>query len=200
MTYSTAFAQDGARLLSRPVRVLWDGWETDTMRLQQGGWEINAEQDISRHTVRLLMRNQRNQMFALTNEAPLDFFRAHSDPRIVEALTFQIVHMAGHMTIQAMMNPMAFKPIDAKPQIIMATPKNIEDFDIFATPLVRTKEIIVAEPSVADLLEQIIAKQDPARKAYFTKKVHEGRQPGAEVFAGPRQKFHAQIISIQEAA
>ncbi len=47
----------GPRILSRPLRVHWAGWETDTYRLQRSGWKISAMQDVRGNRLQMAFRH-----------------------------------------------------------------------------------------------------------------------------------------------
>lgn len=38
---------DGSQLLQVPLRLVWQGWDTDTYSLRQSGWTLRAEQNMS---------------------------------------------------------------------------------------------------------------------------------------------------------
>jgi hypothetical protein len=63
---------------------------------------------------------------------------------------------------------------------------------IFAVPLVRTEEIIVEPQDVAAMLEQIRRMQSPE----MTEIRQRERQRERQHEAGPREVFHAQILSF----
>lgn len=62
----------------------------------------------------------------------------------------------------------------------------------FAGPLIRTSEIIIPEESVPELLERILKLQQPARMDRIREELRGERRR--------EQKFHAQIISMQDVA
>ncbi len=194
------FKDDERMFLSRPVRIRWDGWESNTLKLQQAGWEFSVEQDMSMHGVRLFMRNSRCEMYGSTSTISMDLFEAHRDPRYLDSMHFEVGHMASRLTVQVHNEyPLTAAPVDMQPVITTwGEIKTLEEFGIFAVPLVRTEGIYLDEASVPKLMETILEAQDPAKKKYFEDKVREQRLPGATSPIGyePRQKFHAQIISL----
>lgn len=185
---------DGPRVLSRPHKVWWDGWETTTTRLQQGGWEISAEQEVYRNGIRLALRNQRCQMYGLTDVVSFDFYGGRYG--LDAPLEFRVAHMASRFSVQTMGDFSQFKPIDAMPQIVNTEIKSIDDLGIFATPLVRTEEIIVEPQTVEALLAQIKKIQAPEQAAIRARQRLRENREGMMIDAIPRQRFHAQILSI----
>ena len=73
--------------------------------------------------------------------------------------------------------------------------RSLDDLAHFAVPLTRTNEIILPEENVDELLQRILALQQPGRTEHFRQQLRENRE-GMRLDAVPRQKFHAQILSI----
>lgn len=180
------------RVLSRPMRVVWDGWETTTTQLQQRGWELTAEQDFRYRAIRLAMRNRTQRMYGVTDLLPYDFFDQGFVRGYGAQPVFQVVYMASEIVANVPVDFSKFAAIDAMPQFVNSERKSIEDFGIFATPLVRTEEIIVEPQTVASLLEQIKKLQVPEQAAIRQR--NRARDVGES--PRPREQFHAQILSI----
>lgn len=182
-------------LLSRPVRLHWAGWETTTTRLQQAGWSLSAEQDMREGRMRIALRHQGYQLYGITERVDHDYFH---DPVYEQqrSLELRVAHMASRLTAEFVETGLpSFAPIDATPQFFRRERTSIEDFAHFAPPLVRTKEIILPEEGVAELMERILKLQEPAKVEYLKRTLAADRA-GLMIEAHPRQKFHAQILSI----
>lgn len=171
------------QLLSRPHRVLFQGFESTTTALQQAGWRLAAEQDMYRMTIRLLMNFEPARLYLMSEANSLDFYQYRGDMPLV----FRVRQATSHLQVMET-GPFDFRAIDATPQMVSVSRKNIEDFGIFAAPLVRTEEILVEPSSVAECLDLIRRLQSPALA-----EVRE-RNRGRE--AMNQQKFHAQILSV----
>lgn len=193
--------RDNERLLkSIPIRTEMLGMQSTTARMQQAGWEFTAEQQIHNMTVRLIARHQQAHMYAMSETIDINFFEAASTPGMLASVVFNFPYVASHLRVEVQTPSMNFKPIDAMPQFTYGREvKDVEDFGIFATPLVRTNEIIVPEESVGDLLNRILEYQEPTKSEYFKHKLR-NRCEGEDITAQPQQKFHAQVISISDAA
>jgi hypothetical protein len=189
------------RLLSRPVKLHWAGWTADTLSLQQAGWALSAHQDIARMQMAIALRHP-------TYGSGVS---AHVDWHFMEDWDhYQRISKVGHipdLPVHVLGRPVhietmntdwsAFEPIDAKPQMFDVARRtgNLEDFVHFAPSLARTKEIIIPEQSVPELMERILQLQQPDREARIRKDIM--RNPdGYELSGVPRQKFHAQILSL----
>lgn len=178
-------------LLSEPVRVHWAGWETTTLALQQAGWALSAQQDVAMGRLRIALKHAEYRVIGMTETLEFDFIEHSRHPNMRGVvLRAQLAHQ---MHVQLMERELSFKPIDASPMMEFRERRSLDDLVLFAPSLVRTQEIIVPEPSVAELLEQILKLQEPAKNEYFKQLVAEERP---QWDAKPRQKFHAQILSL----
>jgi hypothetical protein len=192
------------RVLSEPAVVWWAGFRSDTLRLQQAGWEIAAEEDVAYNCIRLILRHQNMRLYALTNEVEYNYRALMVDPGCRSALEFNVVAAAPKFEVHrfAGIGPVEFenfRQIDAQPQVAQNVEiKSLDDFRIFATPLTRTEEIIVEPRTVSAMLEQIRKMQVPEQERIRQKERLAARRAGESVDAGPRQQFHAQIISLAE--
>lgn len=150
------------------------------------------------------MRHEQMQCTAITNS--VDFYRQSmlthqyaGDPRTDSRLEFHVVRMAqlGRMAIEHDLHHMpVFDLIDAKPQMTVREIRNIEDMGIFATPLVRTQELIVEESEVSAILAKLVEAQKPEQERIRDRQRLRERRDGLDLGAEPQMKFHAQILSI----
>ena len=177
------------RLLSRPCRVIFAGWESTTTQLQQAGWQLSAEQNFNVMTVRIALRFEPARLFMIAEAQPWQFLRDSE-----EVPEFHIRHAATDMHIHLTERSFDFRPFDAAPQIAATQCQSIEDFGIFAPCLARTDEIIVEPATVAGLLEQIKSLQAPELAA-IRERNRQAERRGANAPI-QQQRFHAQIVSI----
>lgn len=190
------WGQDAGRILSRPLRVRWQGWESTTTRLQQGGWELAMNEDFQRMALRMTMRHQGHRMYGISNVINFDFFRYSSTVENLDHVVLEILHMGSDLIINLAETQFSFQAIDAFPQYTETVRKRIEDFGFFATPLVRTNELIVDPARIGEILEQIKAAQVPEQEAIRQRNTLRMRREGILLDAIPHQAFHAQILSI----
>lgn len=182
---------------SRPVRLHWAGWETDTYRLQREGWQLSAHQDMARYGMQIALRSPHGDAHAVTQFLPME--RLHDMPQFGAVDLGARVIMARDVNMHVNELP-RFDAIDAMPQMVpRSSLHKLSDWAHFApSPLVRNNPIIVPEESVADLMERILKLQQPDRTARIQAAL---RNPeGYDVRALPEQKFHAQIISFNQRA
>ena len=184
------------RLLSKPTPVTWAGFESNTLRLQQAGWEFSAEQCMASMRTRFLMRHQAMRFHGCSAYVDTDFFRGPGD-QSWRQIQFPIQWMTGG-DVRVYDNFDLCQPVDMQPQMLQKV-TSMEDMALFAgASLARTNEIIVDPDSVADMLARISDLQDPARKEHFLQMTKEASREGRSMdgIIQPRQNFHAQIISL----
>jgi len=188
------------RILSKPIPVHWAGFESNTLKLQNAGWEFSAEQSMENLQSRILIRHQAYQMHGCSAFVATNFFGLQRGDEW-DGIRFPIQWMtSGGVQVHRIQdNLSAFAAVDMQPQLqCQHEIKNIEDMALFAgVSLARTKEVIVDPATVPDLMAQILEMQTPARKEYYDEKVRLARQVGRRIDeVNPRQKFHAQILSL----
>lgn len=88
----------------------------------------------------------------------------------------------------------AYAPVDAVPQFLGREVRNLEDMVHFAPSLARTRELYVPEENVEELMKRILDLQQPTRIERIKQSLRD--QDGQMIDARPRQKFHAQILSL----
>lgn len=187
------------RILSRPVRLHWAGWETDTVRLQQNGWQLSAEQDVYRNEMRLAIKHESARVYGISSRVPWEYMAELQHFQGVPTLPMQYMAARAEI-IHHETGPLAFAPIDAMPQIATARRVHMDDFAHFAAPLARTQQIIIPDEDVTALMDRILKLQDPARMERIREEVRRSNDPGSHYTAQRQQRMHAQIISFPRAA
>lgn len=183
------YGYDDKYLASRPMRLHFAGWETDTYRLQQNGWQLSAVQDPYYDCIQVAFQHPEYRMRGITNKIRREYDMMYSGHGIETAC-----HLAtDFISHTASIAPFTkFQPIDAEPQF-METRQYMSQNMVFAPNLARTQEIIVPEQSVDDLLNMMIERQAANRAELIRKRV---REQGQHVDFSPRTNVHAQIVSI----
>jgi len=184
---------DGPRILSRPVKLHWAGWETDTARLQQAGWQISADQRFDRDTMQIAVSHMGGARGVSEISAWRCAERYPWDERPMEAsLSMRLAQQVKFEHFGAGFP--SFSAVDAMPQLRECQIKTLDDLAHFAPQMVRTEQLLVPEESVDDLLSRILEKQQAAKTAYFRE------QMAREGAALPQHRFAAQIIAFKDAA
>ena len=184
-------------LASQPWKLHFAGWETDTYRLQQAGWQLSAVQDPYYDAMQIAFNHPEYRIRGISNRinhydarSYMGFGGMRDGPRYLETQA----HLASDFVMHtASVAPFGkFKPIDAEPQL-MDMRQMMSQNMVFAPNLARTQEIIVPEQSVDDLLNMMLEKQAANRAELIRKRV---RQQGELIDFQPRTQVHAQIVSI----
>lgn len=183
-------------VLSYPVKVIFAGWESDTLRLQQSGWNLSVRQRPDYLGYELAITNQTLGLYAFSDESRFDGpFYQHGVPPsgrdLVPFIIRQVVNrgstiMTMDMTVQSVNE---FSPIDARPMVNSDNFMKVEDLNIWR-PL--AEEIYVEEVNmtVLDHLQAIKDLQAPDQ-ARIRERVLRDRE--AEVVT------HANIVSLRSA-
>ena len=183
------------RILSRPLKIYWAGWETTTWQLQKCGWSLSAYQDIQGSRLQLAFRHGGLMLEGITSVIPFQYERAMDlrERDYIDSLVLGIERMIGETVLVRQTSiggvSSSFSPIDAEQRYTEEKITRLEDLAHFAGSLIRTNEIIVPEESVPELLERIIKLQQPDRIERIKEELRGERRP--------EQKFHAQIISLR---
>jgi hypothetical protein len=149
-------------MLSRPVRLRWAGWESNTLRLQQAGWQLSAAQDVCRQRMRLALRHPQQGCEGISSMAEWHYMRDHS--YLDHLLLPAALRFGPTVYVTEMPSPdVTWSAIDAQPQL-RPEAKRLGDFVHFA-PV--PKPIIVPADTVPDLMERILKLQQPARETHF---------------------------------
>lgn len=184
------------------MAVHWLGWETDTYRLQQAGWELSVEELFDRNTMRLAINHPRARVQGMSTRATWDYYgggyAAFSDHERHEAVLEMRVMGQQVLIEHSMMGPMDFHPIDAQPSFTTSQRSTLEDLAHFQRAPVRSSKLLVlSDASVDQLLERALELQEPAKQAYFEEQVRKDRQGGLIL---PQHDFRCSIVSLRDAA
>lgn len=148
------------RILSRPMKLIWAGWETDTLKLQQAGWELSAQQDYAMDMLRIAMRHKHLNVVGMSNG--IDYRQVVHAP-LNTAPFYDAVNLGISYRIEQQclnFSPEAFNPIDATPRMTDRTIHHLEELQIFKTVNQDAKEIYLSEASMSDILNVALSKQD----------------------------------------
>ena len=180
-------------LASQPWKLHFAGWETDTYRLQQNGWQISAMQDPYYDSMQIAFQHPEHRVRGISSRVrqwDVRNMRGVSLSPYMEAHAQLASDFISHTASVAPFDK--FQPIDAEPQF-METRQRMSENMVFAPNLARTQEIIVPEQSVDDLLNMMLDRQAANRAELIRKRV---RQQGEMIDFNPRTQVHAQIVSI----
>ncbi len=172
-----------------PIRVWWDGWESDTIRLAHAGWEFSAQQDPYRRSTRLAMRH--GKMHGLSQAVDMCAVEQYDWNTNSCGLIFKMDWIASDIMVHIQdTSPMTFRPVDVLSPLDYSRGIRFQDAVPFATPVDEPEHIVVAEPTIAEMLSKIRDMQEPDRLERVHKEAKESRIITTT---------HAKIVSINGA-
>lgn len=177
-------------VMSRPAEVHFAGFRSDTYTLQQAGWRLAMEQDVRSGMLRMLMHHRDVDLHMVAADIRHNFMdmRLNREAHPV----FKIIRVARVLeSVRLNLDFASFHVIDATPVMRIENPRRIEDFTLFAAPLVRTEEIIIEPQSVAECLERIKALQAPNLA-----EIRERSRRRERLEPSNQTRFHAQILTL----
>ncbi len=157
------------RIENRLVNLVFCGWESNTYRLQQQGWQVSVSERPDQMDIQMALKHPGLSMYGLTERFNYQRMREMEDMQRHSGISLQIVRMETDMQIQRPMmmaqevvapDMKGFVPVDARPSVVFKEKTHIDDFRIFR-PLAQHKQIIVPEQSVSELMAQIHKMQSP---------------------------------------
>ena len=184
------------RVISPIINLNFEGWQSNTLVLQQCGWEISSQQDHYGMNLRLALRNQKCHLVFYSNQIDFSVHQFDSGRFNKTAPINQVVSENTTIMIQGLRGGGDFlqnyNPIDAIPQIVEMKEISYKDIDIFKKSITRTDEIIVNPEEVGMWMRKIKESQSPKQKE-IRENIRRGR---LNLEAVPEHTVHAQIISL----
>ena len=187
------------RILSRPIGVWWMGFESNTMKLQQHGWEIAAEYSMYGDNYRLLFRHNEMHLYAITHAERLEHMITRPEYDLERLPVFRVQGVVPQIEVIRMMDDLSsFQQIDAQPCMTKEEITRVEDMNIFRVPMERAEEIVVdkADMTVIEHLEAIKKLQQPRQKEIRQRMV----SAGESIDISERTEVIANIVNFHRRA
>lgn len=155
------------RTYNPPIPVRFAGFESNTLRLQESGWDLSVERMQNRDSMRLALRHERAGLYAITRDVStmcmMDMARGGDWWKMIE---FEVIWCGsgGRFHIMPQMGALNFKPVSGIPEFDECEYKDVDFRDAIPFRTINAdpaSEIIVAPDSVPELLEMILKLQDP---------------------------------------
>ena len=185
-------------LQSTPFKIVWAGFESDTLRLQNNGWTLAIEDRcdflFSRHEVRFILRHEMLNLYAYTFVNSFDFsdLTAYMG-QYKDHLKFSIQVIAKDVVFNSMTMPFkmdAITEVDCRPEFVQINNQNLSGLGIFKT-LIKPDNALIVEPHrISELLQKIVEAQAP-NQAEIREKLK--RSDARNQY---HQTLHAQILSV----
>lgn len=194
-------------VIKNPImKVYWAGWESTTLALQRGGWQLSVEEDVYNCSFRLALYHPGLRFSALSARIDfhhMEYFHGQQAMFGDRLPPVPIERLACDMRVSVMENSFNFQPVDATPQFMtMAEPKNITDFHIFRH-LDAVKEIIIEPKNVDELMDKILSMQSPKQAELRQKRMRQTEIPDNVLDMGkykeiynPKTDIIAQVVAI----
>lgn len=154
--------------MNQPVRLCWAGWETDTFKLQNAGWQISAEQDFHYNGIRIAINHPKADVQGITLIENFDYREVIDGNNLRHAilpvmLRFEIMGKTIH--IKQMNSPdVRFGPIDATPHLMTDYKiHSLEDLAHFQSVGYEKArhEVFLHEANINQILEMALQRQEP---------------------------------------
>ena len=182
-------------LRSARHEVHFSGFKSDTLKLQNSGWELAAEQDYTHCTINLILRHQDTGLKALCETQDFNFrdIGRHVEFRD-RPLVFMVRRMAPEMRRQTPVYYMPhFELIDARSSTTTAQAMiESDDFSVFNKLSDKAESIIVDPATVEEYMDAIKKLQAPTLARIRS---DQRRRDGEFVRQKPMQ-IHGQILTF----
>lgn len=181
-------------MLSRPMRVVWNGWESTTVALQRAGWQFAVEREDYGRLHRLVMKNQAMSLVAITDEQALQHDMARLDSS-EDCLPVWRVACVAPQIMTVNMNVRMHGPlvaVDMEPHVVEREMINLADLPVFRKMSIdRQAEEIVVEQADMTVIEHL-----EAIKALQSEKQRELRASAAREDVAPEAAPERQLVAV----
>jgi hypothetical protein len=180
------------RQLSPICNVHFMGFYSDTLRLQNSGWDLYIEYDISYNKTRLFIENTHIKLMGFSEQAPYIFQEYNG--RVDHPPSFNIIHVTSKIdTIRTTEDFSNFERIDARTQWTSNPFTSMRDLNPFVPKTDNAEEIIVDPLTIADMLSRIKELQSKDQSAIRAReRLRERAEQPFETL------LHAKIISFSD--
>lgn len=160
----------GRYLQSAPISVSMAGFHSNTMALQQNGWQISVElidhYQYSGKEQRIAFKHDGIKQVAI-GRLFFDYRELTGPAHFLnkfKTMEIEISAIAPMIRVHelAVNRSMIFTPIDARPEI--AKIKDLTDMALFKSIKTENFEIYINQKDEAEILEILLKKQDPKQK------------------------------------
>ena len=168
--YGNIVSPDCFRILSPATEVHWAGWRSHLHELYQNGWDVSICEDHMRRRYRVYLKHQKWDVVGIGEFDPHEMRRYISnDHRGIgepfKAYLNVACKIAHNIHIQDHWEPDWTSPINPIPTVCQEPIRSLKDCKIFATMDLKPEhEIIVKEPTMQEILQMALEKQEPEQE------------------------------------
>ncbi len=160
------------------LRFEWAGWETDTYRLSQNGWDVSVQKDLYRKELNIAIKHQISGFLGLSGRIDFDYWEYREklfrgeyggskfDGRALRMNMSQDDVLHRYVEIPSI-SEISFSPVDVTPRAYEMKTITIEDIKReipFHTIENCRDNIYLEKASMADILKTALSKQVPMQK------------------------------------
>lgn len=157
------------RIISKPFKLYWAGWKTDTLSLQKEGWCISVSENHMMSSLRIAIKNDSLNIRGISNFLYVEYERFLSqyvNNNFNIDINISVAKMSMSERIFMIDQPeYEFIPIDAKPT---STQKycDFDDLILFKKVEVieNVKDIFLKDASMSEILRFALNKQEPEQE------------------------------------
>ena len=178
---------------------------SDTLTLQDAGWQISVAEDPSRHSLTIAMYHPQTRSEGFSDPINLrdlyqvrdnsEYFVQHINPDFAKFFVVRMRYLSNGVPLQVITHERfpAFRPIDATPQYtqIDEAPRSLSDLVWFAPVTRESTEMIVKPENISKILDMIREAQIPEQEQI---RIRTQRRDLREQYE--RTTTHAQVVSL----
>lgn len=184
-------------LQSAPFKIYWAGFESDTLTLQNNGWNVAVEDRFDylfgMHEVRFILRHEMLDLYCVTYMNTFEFQDltnlAFKDSKHLQ-FRIQVIGKNIHYQTLPEFCFSSIQEIDCRPSFTEVNYGSISDLSIFKTLIKPDSALIVEPEKISELLKKIVEAQAP-NQAEIRERIRRG-----EARDNVKQTLHAQILSV----
>ncbi len=179
------------RVISPIVKMHFAGWESDTLTLQQNGWELSVNQEMYGQNMTIAMRHPEAKVIFYSNPIECKTYLYRSS-KLMHGNVGRVITENTRILLQNVDLQKGFEPVDAIPSIVEMKEMSYADFNMFRPAPMRTDELVVKPEEVGMWIKRIKEAQGEKQKE-IREKIRKGR---INLEPAPEHTVHAQIISL----
>lgn len=192
------------KVIKNPImEVHWAGWRSDTLALQNNGWQLAVEEDPMREMLRIALHHPAFDLYGIMPKfVKYQAVDGMELPPLSISWIAHNIHIHRISTYGPLESEFKFAPFDARPQYCEQEIKSISDMKLFR-PLNAIQEIVVESHDVDELLGKILSMQSP-RQVELREKARLEQRRNENVYDlgqyrevyNPKTDIIAQVVSI----
>jgi len=171
---------NGPSMSNIPIKLHWAGWETDTYRLGQHGWEVSADQNVMNQTIRFAIRHLKYNIRGFSEMDRLCYQELRYNRTFSDSGGYGIpelpIQLASDYRIIQHAPTTDFHPVETIPMYnVNPEVRELDDLALFKRLPQKTNQVYLREASLSEVLDFALSKQEPRQKEIRERLMHERR-------------------------